>query len=278
MSKITLILLLFFGIHSEEIPFFAKYIDKTTNQEVTLASILTKNPSNSDTILLCHGMFDDKNSKLNLHLLEGLKNYWSVLRFDYEGNGESSGEWEYAAYEREVRNIADLIEYSEKKFNIRVVGIIGHSKAGAEVLIAASRRDLIKNKDCCFVSLGGRLTFGKPEKRFTKEELLKCEKEGSVIWEGYGRKWKVTQKSIDERKYMNPKNDVKNIEEYRRKRILHVHGTLDTSTPTEEASVIEKEIPGVEVKWIMDANHSFVGKEDLMVKVVVDWLLGKLKK
>ncbi len=70
MSKITLILLLFFGIHSEEIPFFAKYIDKTTNQEVTLASILTKNPSNSDTILLCHGMFDDKNSKLNLHLLE----------------------------------------------------------------------------------------------------------------------------------------------------------------------------------------------------------------
>ena len=278
MSKIILILLLFFGIQSEEIPFFAKYIDKTTNEEVTLASILTKNPSNSDTILLCHGMFDDKNSKLNLHLLEGLKNTWSVLRFDYEGNGESSGEWEYAAYEREIRNMAELIEYSEKQFNIRVVGIIGHSKAGAEVLVAASRKNLIKNKDCCFVSLGGRLTFGKPEKRFTKEELEKCEKEGSVMWEGYGKKWKVTQKSIDERKYMNPKNDVKNIEEYRRKRILHVHGTLDTSTPTEEASVIEKEIPGAEIKWIMDANHSFVGKEDLMVKVVVDWLLEKLKK
>ena len=278
MSKIILILLLFFEIQSEEIPFFAKYIDKTTNEEVTLASIFTKNPSNSDTILLCHGMFDDKNSKLNLHLLEGLKNTWSVLRFDYEGNGESSGEWEYAAYEREIRNMAELIEYSEKKFNIRVVGIIGHSKAGAEVLIAASRKDLIKNKDCCFVSLGGRLTFGKPEKRFTKEELEKCEKEGSVMWEGYGKKWKVSQKSIDERKYMNPKNDVKNIEEYRRKRILHVHGTLDTSTPTEEAAVIEKEIPGAEIKWIMDANHSFVGKEDLMVKVVVDWLSEKLKK
>ena len=278
MSKIILILLLFFEIQSEEIPFFAKYIDKTTNEEVTLASILTKNPSNSDTILLCHGMFDDKNSKLNLHLLEGLKDTWSVLRFDYEGNGESSGEWEYAAYEREIRNMAELIEYSEKKFNIRVVGIIGHSKAGAEVLIAASRKNLIKNKDCCFVSLGGRLTFGKPEKRFTKEELEKCEKEGSVMWEGYGKKWKVSQKSIDERKYMNPKNDVKNIEEYRRKRILHVHGTLDTSTPTEEAAVIENEIPGVEIKWIMDANHSFVGKEDLMVKVVVDWLLEKLKK
>ena len=277
MVKFILFLLFIIEIQTEEIPFFAKYIDKTTNKEVTLASILTKNPSNSDTILLCHGMFGDKNSRLNLHLLEGLKNKWSVLRFDYEGNGESSGEWGYAEYEREIRNIADLIEYSEKKFNVKIVGIIGHSKAGAEVLIAASRKNLIKNKDCCFVSLGGRLTFGKPEKRFTKEQLEKCEKEGSFLYETEGKKWKIEQKSIDERKYMNPKNDVKNIDEYRRKRILHVHGTIDTSTPTEEAYVIEKEIPGAEIKWIKDANHFFAGKEDLMVKAVVEWLSEKLK-
>lgn len=280
MVKLLLFIFSFIQILAldiEEIHFFAKYIDKTTNKEVSLASILTKNPKNSDTILLCHGMFDTKDSRLNLHLLNGLKKKWSVLRFDFEGNGESSGEWGYAEYEMEIRNIAELIEYSEKKYNIKIVGIIGHSKAGAEVLIAASRKDLIKNKDCCFVSLGGRLTFGKPEKRFTKEELERCERDGSIIWEGEGKKWKVTQKSINERKYMNPKNDVKNIDEYRRKRILHVHGTLDTSTPTEEAYVIEKEIPGVEIKWILDANHSFVGKEDLMVKAVVDWLQEKIK-
>ncbi len=276
MSKLIL-LILFLEALSEEIPFIAKYIDKTTNKEVSLASILTKNPSNSDTVLLCHGMFDTKDSRLNLHLLKGLKEKWSVLRFDYEGNGESSGDWGYAEYEREIRNMADLIEYSEKKFNIKIVAIIGHSKAGAEVLIAASRENLIKNKDCCFVSLGGRITFGKPEKRFTKEQLVKCKEEGSFLYEYEGKKWKVEQKSIDERKNMNPKNDVKNIDEYRRKRILHVHGTIDTSTPTEEASVIEKEIPGAEIKWIKDANHSFVGKEDLMVKVVVDWLSEKLK-
>ena len=231
-----------------EIPFIAKYIDKTTNKEVSLSSILTKNPSNSDTILLCHGMFSDKNSELNLPLLESLKSKWSALRFDFEGNGESSGEWEYAGYEREVRNIADIMEYSEKKFNIKIVGIIRHSKAGEDVLIAASRKDLIKNRDCCFVSLGGRLTFGKSEKRFSKEELAKCEKDGYFIWENYGKKWKITQKSKDERKYMNPKKDLKNLDEHRRKRILHIHGTLDTSTPIEEAYVIEKEIPGAEIR------------------------------
>ena len=276
VTYLVLTFLFFLGCYSEEIPFLAKYIDKVTNKEVTLSSILTKNPSNSDTILLCHGMFDTKNSNMNIILLESLKNKWSILRFDFEGNGDSSGEWDYADYEREVRNIADLIEYSEANFNIKIVAIIGHSKAGADIFIAASKLNLIKNKDCCFISIAGRLTFGKPEKRFTKEELEQCEKEGEILWEGYGKKWKITQKSLDERKYMNPKKELKNIDDYRKKRILHVHGTIDTSTPIEEGYVIEKEIPGAEIKWIKDANHNFVGKEDLLIQAIEDFLDKKL--
>ena len=261
----------------EEIPFTAKYIDKSTNKEVNLSCILVKNPSNLNTILLCHGMFGNKNSKMNLILLEGLKKKWSVLRFDFEGSGESSGEWSYADYEREVRNISDILEYSEQNYNIKVMAIIGHSKAGADVMIAASKKNLIKNKECCFISLGGRLTFGKPEKRFNKEELEKCKKEGEFLWENKGKKWKITQKSIDERKNMNPKIGVKNIDDYRKKRILHIHGTKDTSTPVEEASVIEKEIPGAEIEWIDDANHFFEGKENELINTINDWLSKKFK-
>ena len=263
---------------SEEIHFIAKYIDKVTNKEVSLSSILTKNSNNTDTILLCHGMFGNKNSDLNKFLLSGLKEYFSVLRFDFEGNGDSSGEWSYADYEREVRNISDIINYSENKYNIKVVAIIGHSKAGADVFIAASRPNLIRNEKCCFVSLGGRLTFGKPEKRFTKEELNKCYKEGEFLWEFKGRKWKITQKAIEERKNMNPKKEVKNISDERKKLILQVHGREDTSTPVEEAFVVEKEIPGTEVIWIEKGNHFFKGVENDMVNAVVNWLKTKLNK
>ena len=263
---------------SEEIHFIAKYIDKVTNKEVSLSSILTKNSNNTDTILLCHGMFGNKNSDLNKFLLSGLKEYFSVLRFDFEGNGDSSGEWSYADYEREVRNISDIINYSENKYNIKVVAIIGHSKAGADIFIAASRPNLIRNEKCCFVSLGGRLTFGKPEKRFTKEELDKCYKEGEFLWEFKGRKWKITQKAIEERKNMNPKKEVKNISDERKKLILQVHGREDTSTPVEEAFVVEKEIPGAEVIWIEKGNHFFKGVENDMVNAVVNWLKTKLNK
>ena len=260
----------------EEIQFTAKFIDKVTNKEVKLSSILTKNSKTSDTILLCHGMFGNKNSGLNIHLLNGLKNQWSVLRFDFEGNGDSSGEWSYADYEREVRNITDIVEYSEKNYNIKIVAIIGHSKAGADVFITASRPNLIKNPNCCFISLGGRLTFGKPEKRFTKDELEKCKNEGEFLWEHNDKKWKITQKAIDERKNMDPKKEVKNIDDNRKKRILQVHGRNDTSTPIEEAFVVEKEIPGAEIRWIENANHFFKGVEEDMVKAVVEWLNTKL--
>ena len=50
----------------EEIPFIAKYTDKVTKEEVSLSSILTKNNNNLNTILLCHGMFGNKNSELNM--------------------------------------------------------------------------------------------------------------------------------------------------------------------------------------------------------------------
>jgi len=104
----------------EEIQFTAKFIDKVTNKEVKLSSILTKNSKTTDTILLCHGMFGNKNSEINMSLLPGLQQFWSVLRFDFEGNGESSGEWSYADYEREVRNISDIIDYPKKKLNIKI--------------------------------------------------------------------------------------------------------------------------------------------------------------
>ena len=222
-------------------------------------------------------MFGNKNSPINLLLLEGLKNYWSILRFDFEGSGESSGEWSYADYEREIRNISNLIEFSENNYKIKIIAIIEYSKAGADVMISASKNNLIKNKECCFISIGGRLTFGKPEKRFTKEELEKCKNEGQFLWEHKGKKWRITQKAIDERKNMNPKIDVKNIDDYRKKKILHIHGTKDINTPIEEAYVIEKEIPGAEIKLIKDANHFFTGKEKELIKTIIDWLYQKIK-
>ena len=60
------------------------------------------------------------------------------------------------------------------------------------------------------------------------------------------------------------------------KKWIHIHRTIDTNTATEEAYVVEKEIPGAEVKWIHDANHRFEGKENIMVKAAIDWLSQKL--
>ena len=261
----------------EEKPFDVTYTDEATKSEVKLSCILSKNPNNPNTILLCHGMFGDKNSEINEILLKGLIPFYSILRFDFEGSGESSGEWDYADYNREISNLSNLVKIVNEKYKINIFCIIGHSKAGADVMIAASKKNLIENKNCLFISLGGRLTFGKPEKRFTENELLKIKNDGFILWEHKGKKWKITQKAIDERKNMNPLNDVKNIDKDRATKILHVHGLKDTSTPVEEAEVIRKAIPGSEIKYIEGANHFFVGKEKELVDAIAEWLKEKVK-
>lgn len=248
---------------------------EVSGESISLSCIIYENNSTDKAIILCHGMFSDKNNSINMVLVEKLIEIGSIIIFDFSGNGKSSGEWRYAGYQREVRDIFSVAEYSENVLNKKVFAIIGHSKAGADVYLTASSLKL-KEDICCFVSLSGRITFGKKEKRFSEDDLKKAEKEGYFIWEHKGKKWKIYQEDILERRNMNPINEVKNIPEGRRKRILQIHGTNDTSTSTDEPSVILREIPGSEVIWIEGADHFYTGKIKEMSEELLKWLKSKI--
>lgn len=251
-------------------------VDEPTGENITLSGILWANPENKDTVVVCHGMFGRKESGMSPLLSAALCLTWSVARFDFAGNGNSTGEWSYANYPREVRDIAAIVKYLEETEGRNVVAVIGHSKAGADVMIAAATSGVVPNPKCCFVSIAGRLTFGKPEKRFTPEELAEAKEKGFFMWKFHGKEWKITQSAIDERRTMDPRITVRAIPPGRAHRMLQVHGTIDTSTPTPEAEVVRTLIPGAEVKLIEGANHFFATKEVELANIVRDWLKEKL--
>lgn len=251
-------------------------VDEPTGEKITLAGILWAHPTNKDTIIVCHGMFGRKESGMGPLLSAALCLNWSVARFDFAGNGSSTGEWSYADYPREVRDIAAVVKYLEEEAGRSVVGIIGHSKAGADVLIAAATPGVAPNPRCCFVSIAGRLTFGKPEKRFSPEELAEAKEKGFFMWKFHGKEWKITQSALDERRTMDPRVTVRAISPERACRVLQVHGTADDSTPPAEAEVVRAIIPGAEVKYIEGTNHFFTSKEVELSNTVRDWLKAKL--
>jgi hypothetical protein len=76
---------------------------------------------------LCHGFRSSKESNTLSSLSKALVEAgMSTFRFDFQGNGESQGEFAYGNYWREVEDLRAVIEYWKAQGR-RVETIIGHS-------------------------------------------------------------------------------------------------------------------------------------------------------
>lgn len=80
-------------------------------------------------IVICHGYMSWRNQMLLAHLARGLhKKKYHVLRFDFAGNGHSTGSWSAANYEGELTNLKSIVSFVRDDLRCRVQCIVGHSK------------------------------------------------------------------------------------------------------------------------------------------------------
>lgn len=92
-----------------------------------------------EIVILCHGFRSSKESSTIMSLTDALTNEnISIFRFDFSGNGESGGSFEYGNYWKEVDDLHAVILYfmTERR---PIKAIIGHSKGGNVVLLYASK-------------------------------------------------------------------------------------------------------------------------------------------
>ncbi len=96
-----------------------------------------------DAVVLCHGYMDGKDRFHFPTMADALLRDAQVasLRFDFAGNGESEGEFDFCAYDKEVEDIRASVEYLRSSLGKRVVAVVGHSKGAAEAILYASRYD-----------------------------------------------------------------------------------------------------------------------------------------
>ncbi|XP_077212641.1 uncharacterized protein LOC143858496 isoform X2 [Tasmannia lanceolata] len=85
-----------------------------------------------ELVILCHGFRSSKEQKTMVNLATALATEGiSAIRFDFAGNGESEGSFEYGNYKREVGDLRAVVQYySEGKREISA--IVGHSKGKVE--------------------------------------------------------------------------------------------------------------------------------------------------
>ncbi|XP_073042576.1 uncharacterized protein [Primulina eburnea] len=108
-----------------------------------------------ELVIICHGFRSSKDRIPMANLAfaferEGI----SAFRFDFTGNGESEGSFQYGNYNREAEDLRDVVKHfrAAKRF---VTAVVGHSKGGNAVLLYASRYNYVET----VVNIAGRFNL-----------------------------------------------------------------------------------------------------------------------
>ncbi|PNT72252.1 hypothetical protein BRADI_2g41807v3 [Brachypodium distachyon] len=131
----------------------------------------------NNIVVLCHGFTASKNSSVIADLADALtKQGTSIFCFDFSGNGESGGEFQYGNYRKEADDLHSVVSYlHQKKYDVKA--IVGHSKGGDVVVLYASMYHDVN----MVVNLSGRFYLEKGiEERLGKGFIDRINKEGYI--------------------------------------------------------------------------------------------------
>ncbi|XP_041007264.1 uncharacterized protein LOC121251922 isoform X1 [Juglans microcarpa x Juglans regia] len=222
-----------------------------------------------EIVILCHGFRSSKENKTMVNLAVALENEGiSAVRFDFAGNGESEGSFQYGNYWREVEDLRSVIQHFSAANRV-IRAILGHSKGGNVVLLYASKyRDVYK-----VVNVSGRydLTEG-IEKRLGKYFMQRIKEHGFIDVKSIQGDfiYRVTEESLMDRLSTNMHKACLQID--KECRVFTVHGSHDTIVRSLDAFEFDKIIPNHKLHVIGGCDHGYVHHQGYLASIVLDFI------
>ncbi|KAH7513137.1 hypothetical protein FEM48_Zijuj12G0164600 [Ziziphus jujuba var. spinosa] len=221
-----------------------------------------------EILILCHGLQATKERKLIVNIAVALENEGiSAFRFDFSGNGESEGSFEFANYQKEADDLHAVVQHFSGANRI-IGGILGHSKGGNVVLVYASKYHDIHS----VINVSGRYdlkrgfgdTWGEDYMQRIKEEgFIDVKNENGSV------DYRVTLESLTERLTTNMHTACLQID--KDCRVLTVHGSADEIIPVEDAYEFAKIIPNHKLHIIEGADHQYTNHQAELASVVLEF-------
>eukprot|EP00257_Ricinus_communis_P015293 XP_015573175.1 uncharacterized protein LOC8259570 isoform X2 [Ricinus communis] len=201
----------------------------------------------------------------------------SAFRFDFAGNGDSEGSFQYGNYRRECDDLRSVVQHFREQ-KLVISAIIGHSKGGNVVLLYASKY----NDVYMVVNISGRFNLKRGmEGRLGKDFLQRIKRNGFIDVKNRKGKfeYRVTEESLMDRLTTDPHAACLLI--HPECRVLTVHGSMDKMVPAEDAHEFAKFIRNHRLEIIEGADHEFTSHQDKLASIVLDYLredvdLGKI--
>ncbi|KAF8094146.1 hypothetical protein N665_0369s0029 [Sinapis alba] len=147
-----------------------------------------------EVMVLCHGFKSDKKNTILKNVAAALEREGiSTFRFDFSGNGESEGSFNYGNYKYEADDLHSVIQHFCNTNRI-VTTIIGHSRGGNVVLLYASKYGNVRN----VISISGRYDLKKGI-RLGDGFLERIKEQGFIDAKERNSEFRVTHASLMER-------------------------------------------------------------------------------
>lgn len=238
-------------------------------------------------IIICHGFASWRNQMLLSNLAVDLSNAMDmhVLRFDFTGNGHSKGEWKYANYDQDFKDLLSVVNFVVNGLDCSIHCIIGHSQGSASVLKYASVCSKKELPPCkYFVNLAGRYSVQNdfdPSRTFKPDKCIDLKQQGYFTITQRGEKEdrirKVTQEQIDMRNRHDISSTIEMLQANENNvNILTIHGNSDECVPIENAYRFHKDIGNHKLYIVKNADHNFNGLKyhDELVAVISGFSLN----
>ncbi|XP_020877226.1 uncharacterized protein LOC9307575 isoform X2 [Arabidopsis lyrata subsp. lyrata] len=219
-----------------------------------------------ETVVICHGFRSSKDRIPMLTIASFFERAMiSSFRFDFAGNGESQGSFQYGNYRREVEDLRSVLQHL-RGVNREISAIIGHSKA--------------KYKDVqTVVNISGRFFLERGiEGRLGKDYFKRIKENGFIdVSNRKGKfEYRVTEESLMDRLTTNAHEACLSIHE--NCRVLTVHGSNDRIVHVTEASEFAKHIKNHKLCLIEGADHEFTSHQHQLASIVLSFFKLDPKK
>lgn len=197
----------------------------------------------------------------------------SAFRFDFTGNGESEGSFQYGNYRREADELRNVVQFfhAEKRL---VAAVIGHSKGGNVVLLYASKYSDVST----VVNISGRFNLERGiEGRLGKDFFQRIKQSGYIdVKDRRGKiEYRVTEASLMDRLTIDMRAVSCGIQ--KNCRVLTVHGSKDKIIPVKDAMEFDKYIANHKMFIMELADHEYTSHQDELASVVLDFMTKSRK-
>ncbi len=226
---------------------------------------LPRESANGFGVILCHGMESSKESLKHIRLGDSLSRAgFTVLRFDFTGVGESSGDFESITCARQVDDL-EAAHALLKERGLAQTGVIGSSMGGTTALMYAGAAEGVAALVTLAAPFDPREIF---DRDFPPRAIALWRAQGFIEFNGR----RLNRDFMEEAATIDVAGAVAHIT----CPVLVIHGDADAVVPVEQGRALYGALAGEKAMCILPgADHRFTREEDreAALKRAEDWMV-----